>query len=147
MRIIIDGDGSLVKEIAVNIAKKYKISVLIVTSIAHYTNREYPNHVQFIYVDKGTDAADFKIMSLLEANDILITQDYGLASLALPKATVLHHSGEKYTQQNIDVLLAQRHLNQKLRQAGKRVKGASRYTSEQERIFGDNLAKCLRTDF
>ncbi|MCW6652967.1 YaiI/YqxD family protein [Aerococcaceae bacterium NML210727] len=147
MRIVIDGDGSPIKSVAIDVAGKYQLPVLIVTSIAHFTHRDYPAHVQMLYVDKGADLADFKIMSLLEATDLLITQDYGLASLALTKATVLHHSGKRYTLDNIGVLLAQRYLNQKMRQAGKRVKGPRPFTAEQQQTFKESLIKTIESHF
>ncbi len=41
--------------------------------------------VETIYVDSGADAADYRIMQLAQKEDLIITQDYGLASLALAK--------------------------------------------------------------
>ena len=53
--------------------------MVIVTSVDHYSLKDYPENVSFVYVDKGADAADFKIVQLIK-RDLLITQDYGLAS-------------------------------------------------------------------
>lgn len=143
MRIIIDGDGSPVKQVVIDVAQQWQIPVWIVTSIDHYTTREYPSHVEFIYVDKGADQADFKIVSLIQTHDILVTQDYGLASLVLGKATVLHHTGKEYTADNIETLLAQRFIGKKMRQAGKRTKGPKPFTEEQREIFREKLIRML----
>ena len=58
--------------------------------------------METIYVDSGADAADYRIMQLAK-EDLIVTQDYGLASLALAKGCiVLHHKGYKYTNDNIE---------------------------------------------
>lgn len=40
MRIMIDGDGSPVKEDVIEIAGLYQVEVMIVTSVAHYTHKD-----------------------------------------------------------------------------------------------------------
>lgn len=136
MRLLIDGDGSPVKDTTIEIAQKYSLPVVIVTSIDHYSKKEYPAFVEFVYVDRGADSADFKIVSLIQPQDFLITQDYGLASLVLPKAQhVLHQTGMEYTQMNIDSLLTQRFIGSKMRQAKQRTKGPKPYTNEDRQHF------------
>lgn len=136
MRFVIDGDGSPVKEEIIQLGQEFAIPVLIVTSVDHYTTKEYPNFVEFIYVDKGADRADYQIVKEIEAGDILITQDYGLASLVLPKkARVFHHSGKEYLLETIDYLLNQRYLGAQMRKAGKRTKGPKAFTNEDRTHF------------
>ena len=49
---------------------------------------------------------DYKIIQLVTTSDIVITQDYGLASLLLKKARIImHHKGFIYNENNIDILL------------------------------------------
>lgn len=136
MRLMIDGDGSPVKEEVIQLGKKFQLPVLIVTSIDHYTNKEEPEFVHFIYVDKGAEQADYEIVKLVEPNDILVTQDYGLASLALPKgARVFHHSGEEYKKETIDILLNQRYMSAQMRKAGKKTKGPKAFTKKDREHF------------
>ena len=46
------------------------------------------------------------------------TQDYGVAAMALGKgAYAIHQSGKWYTDENIDQMLMERHLNKKARRA------------------------------
>jgi len=136
MRFVIDGDGSPVKEEIIQLGQEFAIPVLIVTSVDHYTTKEYPDFVEFIYVDKGADRADYQIVKEIEAGDILITQDYGLASLVLPKkARVFHHSGKEYLLETIDYLLNQRYLGAQMRKAGKRTKGPKAFTNEDRTHF------------
>jgi len=72
-------------------------------------------------VEQGNDAVDFALFGLIERNDIVITQDYGVASLALSKgAYSLHQNGWEYTPDNIDMLLMERHLGKKQRQSSKK---------------------------
>ncbi len=71
-----------------------QVPVVLVSSLSHYSTQELPDHVRAVYVEAGPDAADFKVVQLAAAGDIVVTQDYGLASLLLPKGcTVLHHKG------------------------------------------------------
>ncbi|MDN6640124.1 MAG: YaiI/YqxD family protein [Tetragenococcus sp.] len=136
MRLVIDGDGSPVKEEVIQLGERFRLPVLIVTSIDHYTNKEEPDFVRFIYVDKGAERADYEIVKLIAANDILITQDYGLASLALPKgARVFHQSGEEYKKETIDMLLNQRYMSAQMRKAGKKTKGPKAFTQKDREHF------------
>lgn len=146
MRLLIDGDGSPVKKEVIALGQKFNIPVLIVTSVDHYTTKEYPKEVAFIYVDKGADRADYQIVKEIQVGDFLITQDYGLASLVLPKKVrVFHHSGQEYLPETIDQLLMQRYLSAQIRKAGKRTKGPKPFTAQDRQHFFDELAKVLQT--
>lgn len=144
MKIFIDGDGSPVKESTIEIALDYAIAVVIVTSIDHYSLKEYPENVSFVYVDKGTDAADYKIVQLIGRGDILVTQDYGLASLVLPKGVrVLHQLGYEYTGENIDGLLEQRYFSAKIRKSGGHTKGPKAFTQADRAKFKKRLVELI----
>lgn len=136
MRLFIDGDGSPVKEDVIELASKKKLEVVIVTSVDHYTTKEYPQNVQLVYVDRGTDSADFKIVGLIHQGDFLVTQDYGLASLVLPKGVrVFHQSGKEFAESNIGSLLEQRYHSGKMRKAGLRTRGPKPFTKEDHATF------------
>ncbi|MGK0551678.1 YaiI/YqxD family protein [Enterococcus faecalis] len=144
MKLFIDGDGSPVKDVVIEVAQKQQLPVVIVTSIDHYTTKIYPDFVSFIYVDQGADAADYKIVQLIGSGDLLITQDYGLASLVLPKgAVVLHQLGYEYTSKIISGLLAQRYVSSKIRQQGGRTKGPKPFTQQDKLYFRQQLVKKL----
>lgn len=145
MRIFIDGDGSPVKDTAIESALAHSIDVVIVTSIDHYSLKEYPKNVSFVYVDKGADAADYKIVQLIKTDDILVTQDYGLASLVLPKGVrVLHQLGYEYTGENMDGLLEQRYFSAKVRKSGGRTKGPKAFTQADREKFKEKLVTLIR---
>lgn len=144
MRIVIDGDGCPVKEEAMSLAANFDLPILIVTSVAHYTTKEYPSYVQFVYVDKGTQQADYAIMNQLKTDDILITHDYGLASMAMNKClAVFHHSGNQYLPETIDFLLEQRYLSEKMRKARLKTKGPKTFTQSDRAFFIVNLRNFL----
>ncbi|KAF1300976.1 MULTISPECIES: YaiI/YqxD family protein [Enterococcus] len=145
MRLVIDGDGSPVKEEVIQLGREYDLPVLIVTSVDHYTRKEYPDFVQFIYVDKGADRADYRIVKEIQPGDVVVTQDYGLASLVLgKKAHVFHHSGKEYQIETIDELLMQRYLGAQIRKAGKRTKGPKPFTLEDRQHFKQQLSQFLQ---
>lgn len=143
MKIYIDADGSPVKETTIEIATQYQLPVVLVTNYAHYSGKEYGDHVQMIYVDMGADTADYKIASIIAKGDILVTQDYGLAAIAIAKARVLHQSGQEFTTHNIDQLLAQRAESGKMRRSGKHSKGPKPYTEAQRQTFSHALISVI----
>lgn len=144
MKIYVDADACPVKDIIIEEAGKKSIPVVLVTSISHFSLKEYPNWVETIYVDTGADAADYRIMKLAAKEDIVVTQDYGLASLALAKGCyVLHHKGFAYTNDNIDQLLQSRYLSAKERRSGKHSKGPKALTEEDRQKFLELFRKYL----
>ena len=142
MKIVIDADGCPVVKIAVQLCKIYSIPCMIVCDTAHQFQIE---GVEVVTVDKGSDSADYVIANRITANDLVITQDYGLASMCLARnARVLHQDGWEYTSYNIDALLLQRHESHKYRTSGNRMKGPKKRTQEQDRIFTATLQTILQ---
>ncbi len=144
MKIFIDGDACPVKDEVIAEALLRQLPVVIVTSIPHYSAKVLPENVQVIYVDSGADAADYRIIQLICKNDLLITQDYGLASLALGKGcSVLHHKGFQYDQNNMDGLLESRYQSAMLRKSGHHTKGPKTFTHEDRQKFIHALQNLL----
>ncbi|SFC68282.1 hypothetical protein SAMN05443252_105256 [Bacillus sp. OV322] len=138
MKIYVDADACPVKDIIISEASDFEIQVILVTSLSHFSNAEQPSGVKTIYVDSGADAADYRIVKLVEKGDIIVTQDYGLASLGLAKGIiVLHHKGFRYTNENIDQLLQTRYLSAMARKGGQRTKGPKPFTAEDREQFRD----------
>ena len=141
MRIFIDADGCPVVDIAVRTALKYGIECTIICDTAHSINRE---GAVTIIVDKGADSADFRLVNLVSAGDIAITQDYGLAAMCLSKrAVVLNQDGKQYTEDNISGLLEFRAVSAKIRRSGGRTKGMPKRTSQQNTDFEQPLIKII----
>jgi len=136
VHIYVDADACPVVQPIVDVAHAYGLSVTLVKNYSHYSHSEYPAHVTTVYVDKGSDAADFKIVQLAKKGDIVITQDYGLASLCLNKQCyVMHHKGFLFTEHNIDRLLHSRHMSMMARRSGERTKGPKAFSKEDENAF------------
>jgi uncharacterized protein YaiI (UPF0178 family) len=144
MTIYIYADACPVKDIIISEGIAKNIPITLVTSISHFSTVEQPAGVETIYVDNAAEAADYRIMKLVKKNDLLITQDYGLASLALAKgAIVIHHNGYRYTSDNIDRLLQERYMSAMIRKSGKRTKGPKPFTEENRSTFRLLLTEIL----
>lgn len=113
MKILLDADASPVLDIVENLAKKYDIGLLIVKNYNHNIQSDYG---EIVTVDNIKEAADFYIVNHTDKNDIVITQDYGLAAMVIGKdAFVINQYGFIIDDKNIDNLLNQRHINKELR--------------------------------
>ncbi len=144
MKILVDADACPVKEITINIAEKYGIPVILVKSFSHFSAQDELSKAENLYVDTGADSVDYRIMQIANEKDIIITQDYGLASLALGKGCiVLHHKGFAYHPSTIDEMLLMRHANAKARRSGKRTKGPRPLTVEDKEKYQVLLDRVL----
>ena len=142
MKVLVDADACPVVDITVKLCKQYHIPCTLLCDTAHTMHREGADTLVF---DKGADSVDYALVNRVAAGDIVITQDYGLASMCLARsARILHQDGWEYTPYNIDALLFQRHEARKLRSAGGRMKGPSKRTSAQDQAFYDSLEKLLQ---
>lgn len=143
MKIYIDADGCPVVRETVEIANRFKIPVIIVCDAAHHFMME---GVEVMTVMQGADAVDYAIINRLHPGDLVITQDYGLGALVLAKkGFAMNQNGKIYDNDNIDQLLFSRHLSQKLRQSGERLKGPKKRTKEDTHQFIEALTKFLKT--
>ncbi|MBN1778012.1 MAG: YaiI/YqxD family protein [Clostridiales bacterium] len=144
MKILIDADGCPVVDIALACAKKRGVRVLLICDTAHELQRD---GARTITVDKGADSADFYLVNQVDAGDIVVTQDYGLAAMALAKqAIALSQNGMRYTADNIDALLLARHTARRFRRGGGRLKGPAKRTKAQDEAFRKALCEILDTE-
>ena len=142
MKILIDGDGCPVIDLTINIAKKFDIDVIIMCDTSHIFNKEGAKTMVF---SKGADSVDFALINLVKKDDIVITQDYGLAAMALSKGGYpINQNGRVYTNENIDQLLFTRHISKKLRSSGARVKGPSKRKKEDNIRFEKYLQELCK---
>ena len=119
MRIFIDGDACSVSKVKRRLAHRKNAEIVTVVSIENCTNIRPTQNT--IVVDSTPQAADIEIFNRLEQGDIVITKDYGLASLVLGKnGKAMSPTGFVYTKKNIGMLLHQRYINGVLRSAGVR---------------------------
>lgn len=143
MKIFVDADACPVVRIVENIAKKYQVPVTLLCDTNHVLTSDY---CEVIIVGAGADAVDFKLISLCSQGDIVVTQDYGVAAMALgKKAYAIHQSGKWYTDENIDQMLMERHLAGKARRGSSKnhLKGPHKRTIEDDQRFAESLEKML----
>lgn len=130
MQILVDADACPVKDIIVKIAKHYHIPVTMLIDTAHELADGYS---AVITVDQERDSVDLALMKFLNKDDIVVTQDFGLAALVLGKgARAVNQNGLIYTDDNIDKLLFERYLSWKVR------RGGGRMTNPKKRTKADN---------
>ena len=143
MKVLVDADGCPVVDIAIRACKEFQIPCLLLCDTAHQMIRDGAETLVF---DKGADSVDFALVNRVNVGDLVITQDYGLASMCLArKATVLHQDGWAYTPDNIDALLLVRHDSRKFRASGGRMKGMKKRTNQQDQTFAVALERYLQT--
>ncbi len=116
MKILVDADACPVKEIIVVEAKQRAIPVTMLIDTSHVLNDGYST---IITVDQGPDSADIRLVNLISPGDVVVTQDYGVAAMSLGRgAKALNQNGLVYDGGNMDRLLFERALGQKIRRAG-----------------------------
>ncbi|SCX91922.1 YaiI/YqxD family protein [Alkaliphilus peptidifermentans] len=143
MKVIVDADACPVKEIVKALCIKYNIDLLFIHSISHIS--EADENVERIIVDSEAQAADMAIINNSQKGDLVITADTGLAAIILGKGCyALNPWGQIYTNENIDNLLENRYLTQKLLASGGRVKGPKKRKNIDNQYFTGALEKFLQ---
>ena len=143
MQIYVDADACPVVGIVEETAKKYKIPVTLLCDTNHVL---YSDYSDVVVVGAGADAVDYKLISLCHSGDIVVSQDYGVAAMALGKgAYAIHQSGKWYTDDNIDQMLMERHLNKKARRSSHKnhIKGPKKRTEEDDERFAQSFEKLI----
>ncbi|MGI6686596.1 MAG: YaiI/YqxD family protein [Bacillota bacterium] len=142
MKIIVDADACPVKEIIISLGIERNVPVEMVASFNHQINGG-PG-VRVIITDTGPDAADYIIANRVEAGDIVVTQDFGLAALVLgKKGKALSPRGLIFTGENINGLLMQRYVSAKVRRGGGKTKGPASFTEKDRDNFLKSLLKLI----
>ena len=144
MKIYVDADACAVVRIVERLAVKYEIECTLLCDTNHVLSSDYS---EVIIVGAGADAVDFKLISLLSKGDICVSQDYGVAAMALGKGCyAIHQSGKWYTNENIDQMLMERHLAKKARRSTKKnhMKGPSKRTPEDDKRFEESFERLIQ---
>lgn len=140
--IVVDADACPVKREIIAVARQFGVPVMLVASHDHLMQAE-PG-VQVVQVDRSSQSVDLYISNYIRRGDIVVTQDFGLAALALGKgALALSNRGQQYGDDTIEFLLERRHELAKQRRGGKRGKGPSAMTTEDRSRFQQKLTKVL----
>lgn len=141
VNLYIDADGCPVVDETIELACYYELPVTIVCDTSHVFSSEYAS---VLMADKGRDQSDFLILKHITKGDVVITQDYGLAALALSKgAYAISQNGLVYREENMDELLHSRHQHALLRKH-KHYGHIPKRTQEDDVKFMDALDELLR---
>jgi len=141
MKIIIDADAAprQVLGICREAADRYSAEVWTVASFNHQI--ESASHIT---VGNGPQEADLKIINLTSPGDVVVTQDFGLAAMALSRgAAAISPWGKVFSQQTVDFLLEEREIKAKYRRGGGRTRGPAKRTAVDDQLFRKNLFRIL----
>lgn len=162
--LYLDADACPVTREALACARQARVPVVIVgnttQNLERHVRRDDPRDaahargrdathagfwVEVLDVSVGADSADFAIVERLQPDDVVVTQDIGLASMVLGRgAAAIGVRGRVYSRATIDMDLFIRHEEKKVRRAGGRTRGPAAFTDEDGERFSRNLAELLR---
>lgn len=140
MRVLVDADACPVKEIILEICKDYNIEVIMFVDTSHLINLD----CTVITLDKGCESVDIAIANSCKNNDIIVTQDYGVASMVLGAGCyAINQNGLIYTKENIDRLMFERFLSQKSRRAGLKGSKHRKRNKNNDNAFRSSFIKLI----
>ena len=143
LKIYVDADACPVVKQVEHAAEKWGIPVILLCDTSHVLSSRYS---EVVIIGAGADAVDFALINRCRRGDIVVTQDYGVAAMALGKGAYgIHQSGRWYTDENIDRLLMERHIAKSARRAsGKNhLKGPAKRTKEDDEVFEASFESLL----
>jgi uncharacterized protein YaiI (UPF0178 family) len=143
MTIYVDADACPVVRIVEKAAKENKIDVCLLCDTNHVLQSDYS---EIKIIGAGADAVDFALINLCKSGDIVVTQDYGVAAMALGKGAYgIHQSGKWYTDDNINQLLMERHIAKAARRAKSKnhLSGPGKRTKDDDKHFEESFHKLI----
>lgn len=141
MRILVDADACPGKDIIENVASNNNIEVIMYCDINHILNSNYST---VKYVDSGFQSVDIILINEVKNNDIVVTQDYGVAAMALgKKAYAVNPKVYIYDNGNIDRLLFERHMSQKIRRSGGKTFNPKKRSQKDDDRLKNSLIKLV----
>ena len=119
MKILVDADACPVVKIIENVARKYKLDVLLLCDTNHFINSDY---CEVKIIGAGADAV------------VLSKGGY-----------CIHQSGKIFSDDNIGGLLMDRHLAKKARMSSNKnhLKGPKKRTIEDDKRFEESFEKLI----
>ena len=152
--LLIDADACPVTREALTQARAACVPVVLVgngtQNLAKHLKNTDPRSpregfwVATLNVKGGADSADFQIATMVQEGDVVVTQDFGVAAMALGAgAAALGVRGREYTREGIDALMLVRHEEKKLRRQGGRTQGPHAFTDEDRARFSRALQRLL----
>ena len=154
LTIYLDADACPVTAEALAVARACQVPAVIAgnstQNLARHLRRGDPRTptggfwVDTLPVGVDADAADFAIVQELQPGDIVVTQDIGLAAMALGRrARAIGVRRRVFTLATIDLDLHIRHEEKKVRRQGGRTKGPAAFEDDDRERFAANLRRLV----
>jgi uncharacterized protein YaiI (UPF0178 family) len=142
MRIIVDADACPGKDIIERLGKEHGLEVIMYCDINHFLSSDY---AVIKYMDSGFQSVGMAVANEAKANDIVVSQDFGVAAMVLgKKAFAISPKGYIYTNDNIDKLLFERHISAKVRRSGGRTSNPKKRSKEDDERLHNNLLRLIK---
>jgi uncharacterized protein YaiI (UPF0178 family) len=143
--VFIDADACPVTREAIQVARAHHAAVMLVADTTQNLAKHVRPGVEAVQVTTGRDSADFAIIERLSPGDVVVTQDIGVAAMALGRgAAALSPRGRIFYLATIDAELEVRHAEQRHRRAGGRTGGPRAFRDEDREHFVESLERLLR---
>lgn len=143
MHIYVDADACPVKEEAVRVADRHRITIYFVSNA--YVRLPIGLDVQRVVVSTEPDAADNWIAEHVSSSSVVITADIPLAERCLKLgAQVIGPTGKPFTADNIGMGLAMRSLSRDLRESGAISGAGPAFTKKDRSRFLEALELAVR---
>ena len=144
--LYVDADACPVLREALRIGRRHGVPVVAVGNDSQNLGRlSGERGVEVLTVGAGKDAADFAIAPRVGPTDVVVTQDIGLASMALARgASALTPRGRVFSGATIDAELEIRHIEQRHRRSGGRTRGPAPFEDDDRRRFAAALERLLQ---
>lgn len=145
MKILVDADACPVKNVIIKVAKEFRLNVIMIIDNTHILEDSY---CEIIVVDKARDSVDLALINRVHKGDVVVSQDYGVAAMALAKECyAISNHGLVFDKNNIDRLLFERHISQKIRKAGGKTSNPKKRTNEDnvhfEKVFRELIERAI----
>ena len=144
VRIWVDADACPrpIKDLLFRTSQRRNVGLVLV---ANQTMNAPDNElIKVITVPHGADKADDRIVSQLNAGDIVVTQDIPLAARAVElECVAIGVRGELFDESSIGNRLATRNLMDHLRSAGMETSGPRAFDSKDLQKFANQLVRTL----
>jgi hypothetical protein len=132
LKVWIDADGCPVVKQTIGICKRKGIAVI---AVKNHAVRLEDDYAKVVTVDVSGDAVDYYIVNHMDAGDLVITQDNGLAAMVLSKKGIcMNQNGKVIDNENIDFFLDNRHVSRVMRMQKKKS------TTFKKRTQADNFS-------
>jgi uncharacterized protein YaiI (UPF0178 family) len=144
--LFIDADACPVTREALSIGRSHGMTVVVVANVSQSLDKYVGRRgVEVVQVSTGPDAADFAVIERLADGDVVVTQDIGLAAMALGRrARAISPRGRVFSKATIDAEMEVRHAESRLRRSGGRHAGPPPFEDEDREHFEYRLDRLIR---